>query len=83
MGDPNKSSYSPSALADFVGSTRGTVSQTQKILEARGLIERHWKPGGRRAVRITVKQDGNEVLLRDPLGRIRDALTPFAATEQL
>ena len=81
MGDPNKSSCSPSALADFVGSTKGTVSQTLKILEARVLIERHWKPGGRRAVRITVQQDGHEVLLRDPIGHIRDALTPFAANE--
>lgn len=78
----NSNSCSPSALADLVGLTEGTVSQTRKALEAMGLIERHRKPSDRRAIRITVTQDGHELLLKDPLGRIHDALTPCDWTEQ-
>ena len=79
----NRNSCSPGALADFMGSTKGTVSQTLKALEAKGLIERHRKPGDRRAVHITVTQAGHELLLKDPLGCIQEALTPFEETEQL
>ena len=78
----NRNSCSPSALADLMGLTKGTVSQTRKALEAGELIERHRKPGDRRAVRITVTQAGHELLLKDPLGRIHVALTPFDWTEQ-
>ena len=79
----NRNSCSPGALADFMGSTKGTVSQTLKALETKGLIERHRKPGDRRAVHITVTPTGHDLLLKDPLGRIHDALSPFDETEQL
>jgi len=71
----NRNSCSPSASTELMGSTKGTVSQTRKALEASGLIERHRKTGDRRAVRMTVAQDHHELLLKDPLGRIHDALT--------
>ena len=64
-----------------MGSTKGTVPQTRKA-PGQGLIERHRKPGDRRAVRITVTQDGHDLLLKYPLGRIHDALPPFDWTEQ-
>lgn len=79
----NRNSCSPGALADFMGSTKGTVSQTLKALESKGLIERHRKSGDRRAVQITVTEDGRNLLARDPLGQIHDALTPFDRTRQL
>ena len=59
------------------------VSRSLKTLEAMGLIERHRKFGDRRVDRITVTQDGYDLLLKDPLGRIHDALTDFDETEQL
>lgn len=79
----NRNSCSPGALADFMGSTKGTVSQTLKALETKGLIERHRKPGDRRAVQINVTQEGRDLLSKDPLGRIHDALSPFDEAEQL
>ena len=78
----NRNSCSPGALAAFMGSTKGTISQTLKALETKGLIERHRKTGDRRAVQITVTQEGRDLLLRDPLGRIHDALSPCDETEQ-
>lgn len=79
----NRNSCSPGALADFMGSTKGTVSQTLKALETKGLIERHRKLGDRRAVQITVTQQGRDLLCKDPLGKIHDALSPFGEAEQL
>jgi DNA-binding MarR family transcriptional regulator len=78
----NRNSCSPGTLADFMRSTKGTVSQTLKALEAKGLIERCRKPGDRRAVQISVTRAGTELLCKDPLGQIHDALAPCSDEEQ-
>ena len=78
----NRNSCSPGTLADFMGSTKGTVSQTLKALEGKGLIERCRKAGDRRAVQISVTPAGTELLRKDPLGQIHDALAPCSADEQ-
>ena len=70
----NRNSCSPGALADFMGSTKGTVSQTLKSLEKKGLIQRKRRDGDRRSVQISVTVNGHAVLSKDPLGRIYDAL---------
>jgi len=72
----NRNSCSPSALADFMGSTKGTVSQTLKALENKGLIQRKRRDGDRRSVQISVTAIGQSVLSMDPLGKIHDALAP-------
>ena len=72
----NRNSCSPSALADFMGSTKGTVSQTLKALENKGLIQRKRRDGDRRSVQISVTAIGQSVLSKDPLGKIHDALAP-------
>lgn len=79
----NRTSCSPGALADFMGSTKGTVSQTLKALEAKGLIERCRKAGDRRAVQITLTDCGKTLLERDPLGEIHDALATCSQTDQI
>ena len=78
----NRTSCSPGALADFMGSTKGTVSQTLKALEAKGLIARSRCDGDKRAVRIALTEAGRDVLCRDPLSVISDAIAPFSETEQ-
>ncbi|MEX2454746.1 MAG: MarR family transcriptional regulator [Rhodospirillaceae bacterium] len=78
----NRNSCSPGALADFMGSTKGTVSQTLKALEAKGLVERTRKAGDRRAVRITVTASGRALLERDPLGVIAEAVADCSTSEQ-
>jgi DNA-binding MarR family transcriptional regulator len=78
----NRNSCSPGALADFMGSTKGTVSQTLKALEAKGLIARNRKPNDRRSVRISVTPMGLETLGKDPLGGIHDALESCNEREQ-
>ncbi|MEQ9361106.1 MAG: MarR family transcriptional regulator, partial [Rhodospirillales bacterium] len=72
----NRMSCSPGALADFMGSTKGTVSQTLKALEAKGLVERSRTPGDLRGVRISITSAGLQMLENDPLAAIHDALAP-------
>ena len=79
----NRNSCSPGTLADFMGSTKGTVSQTLKALENKGLIRRMRKADDRRAVEISVTPAGRELVEKDPLGRIHDALSPCSEVEQL
>lgn len=78
----NRISCSPGALAEFMGSTKGTVSQTLKALEAKGLIARTRLPGDRRSVRMSITPAGSELLANDPLGAIGDALGPCSESEQ-
>ena len=82
VGRANRNSCSPGTLAEFMGSTKGTVSQTLKALEAKGLIERCRKAGDRRAVQISVTPAGTALLSKDPLGQIHDALEPCSRDEQ-
>ena len=78
----NRMSCSPGALADFMGSTKGTVSQTLKALEAKGLVERSRTPGDLRGVRVSITAAGRQTLESDPLGAIHDALAPCSESEQ-
>ena len=63
LGDCNRFSDTPAAVAEYLNATRGTTSQTLRTLEAKGLISRHGDandgrlqhlhltPAGRRIVR--------------------------------
>lgn len=63
----------PSSLAEYLGTTKGTVSQTLKCLEEKGLIKRVAEPRDRRAVRLELTPAGSSMLDEDPLRRLEDA----------
>lgn len=63
----NRYSRTPSALAEYLQTTKGTASQTLKCLEAKGYVRRVPVPEDRRAVRIDITDNGHAVLRRDPL----------------
>jgi DNA-binding MarR family transcriptional regulator len=63
----NRYSRTPSALAEYLHTTKGTASQTLKSLEAKGYVRRVPVPEDRRAVRIDITDAGHVVLRRDPL----------------
>lgn len=48
----NRFSDSPAALAAYMGSTRGTVSQTVRALERKGLVEKTPRQGEGRSVTL-------------------------------
>ena len=47
-----------------------------KALENKGLIQRTRQDGDRRSVQISITASGQSVLIKDPLGKIHDALAP-------
>ncbi len=70
----NKFSKTPGALADFLSSTRGTVSQTLIALEKKGLIRRMTDPGDARVKQLELTHKGRTVVARDPLHVLEDAV---------
>lgn len=74
MGRANRFSRTVSALAEFQGTTRGTVSQTIKGLVARGYLRRSPSDRDGRSVRFDLTPAARQVLDRDPfLGLVRTA----------
>lgn len=73
IGRANRYSASPTALADYVGSTKGTVSQTLIALESKGLVRRVREDVDRRKVALELTDQGAELLEQDPLCQISRA----------
>jgi DNA-binding MarR family transcriptional regulator len=69
----NRYSRTPTALADYLGTTKGTASQTVRALEAKGYIERVKRSCDRRSVWLELTGTGQRVLARDPMGRLEHA----------
>jgi DNA-binding MarR family transcriptional regulator len=62
----NRFSNSPVALARFLGSTKGTVSQTIKALERKGHILKTAREGEKRSIALALTDKGREALQIDP-----------------
>ena len=62
LSKANRYSNTPQALAEYLGLTKGTVSQTLLLLDRRGLIERFEDEIDRRVVRLRLSSAGEELL---------------------
>jgi DNA-binding MarR family transcriptional regulator len=62
LSKANRYSNTPQALADYLGLTKGTVSQTLLLLDRRGLIERFEDDVDRRVVRLRLSSAGERLL---------------------
>jgi len=60
----NRYSDRPAAVADYLATTRGTVSQTLRVLEERGLIAKEPDQTDRRQVHLRVTGAGRKVVRR-------------------
>jgi DNA-binding MarR family transcriptional regulator len=63
----NRFSRTPAALADYLGSTRGTVSQTLIALEHKGFVGRTQSARDKRSVGLELTTQGETALKDDPL----------------
>jgi DNA-binding MarR family transcriptional regulator len=63
LAKANRYSNTPQALADYLGLTKGTVSQTLLLLDRRGLIERFEDEVDRRVVRLRLSTVGEQFLV--------------------
>lgn len=58
----NRYSDTPAAVTDYLGLTKGTVSQTLNVLEKKGLIEKLADERDRRVIHLRMTQRGSDVL---------------------
>jgi len=69
----NRYTSKPGALADYLGLTKGTVSQTLKTLEENGYIQRVRDSRDHRVVRLKLTKVGETALLSDPIRHLEAA----------
>ncbi|WP_162651477.1 MarR family transcriptional regulator [Lentilitoribacter sp. Alg239-R112] len=67
LGQANQFSRSPKALTQYMGSTKGTVSQTIIALEKKGLLKKTESSTDARSTNIELTETGEKVLETDPL----------------
>jgi DNA-binding MarR family transcriptional regulator len=71
----NRFSRTPSALADFIGTTRATASQIAKILEEKSYVVRVPSQLDRRSVTLRVTSQGERLLIQhDPINDVLNAV---------
>jgi MarR family transcriptional repressor of emrRAB len=64
----NRFSNTPAALTAYLQATKGTVSQSLKLLEGRGLVSRQTDREDRRVVRLALTDAGREALAAGAAG---------------
>jgi DNA-binding MarR family transcriptional regulator len=82
LGRANRYSRNPTALTDFLGTTKGTVSQTLIALERKRLVTREPDRRDRRSIRIELTPAGRQLLGRDPMQRIAGAAADLPPAAQ-
>lgn len=70
----NRFSRTPAALAEYLGSTRGTISQTLIALEAKGLLDRQTNARDGRSVVFSVTKAGSRFLQTSPVRELATAI---------
>ena len=66
----NGFSNSPVATAQYLGATKGTISQTIMALVKKGLVESEARSGDQRSVALHLSPKGRETLAHDPLAAL-------------
>ena len=82
LNHANKYSRSPSALAEYLGSTKGTISQTLIALEGKGYVRRARDAVDRRSVNIKLTESGRALLGDDPLRVVERAGGELSADDR-
>jgi DNA-binding MarR family transcriptional regulator len=77
----NRFSRTPAALADFLASTRGTVSRTLASLEAKGYVARSPNARDGRSVSFLLSAKGKRAMTCDPLAALAEDIERAAGSE--
>jgi DNA-binding MarR family transcriptional regulator len=77
----NRFSRTPAALAEYLGSTRGTVSQTLIALEQKGHVTREQSARDRRSVVLGLTRAGELALKEDPILALAADLAKLAPSK--
>ncbi|QSA96089.1 MarR family winged helix-turn-helix transcriptional regulator [Methylococcus sp. EFPC2] len=79
----NRYSNTPAAVTDYLGLTKGTVSQTLGVLEMAGLVEKRPDLKDRRVIHLVLTEAGRQAV-RDffPPGNLESAVEIMSAEER-
>lgn len=78
----NRYSRGPSALAEFLGTTKGTISQTLIALENKGYLRRLRGEQDKRSVILELTPAGETLLDRDPLRVVDEVVARIPDSER-
>ncbi len=78
----NRYSRGPSALAKFLGTTKGTISQTLIAMENKGYISRLRGERDKRSVVLELTSAGEALLDRDPLRVVDEVVARLPDSER-
>lgn len=79
----NRYSNTPVAVADYLGLTKGTVSQTLGVLEAGGLVEKKPDQKDRRVVHLSLTAYGRQVIAESiPPRTLKSAIELLSESDQ-
>ncbi len=78
----NRFSMTAAALTAYLGLTKGTVSQTLKALQAKGLVKKRVNSKDRRSNHLSLTAKGRNLLKQDPLIATVEALEELSGATQ-
>jgi DNA-binding MarR family transcriptional regulator len=81
LASANRFSRNPAALADYLISTRGTVSRTLSSLETKGYISRADSKRDGRSVEFSLSGKGERVLRSDPIIQLAEDIERAGGTD--
>ena len=80
LGQANRFSRSPSHVADYLGATRGTTTQSLKSLQQKGYVAEQRSTVDKRVIRYELTQAGRDIAAAaSPLG---DVIADMAAADR-
>jgi len=77
----NRFSRSPSHVADYLGTTRGTMSQTLRTLARKGYLTEHRSEADKRSISYALTGSGTDLVSRK--GRFAHAIATRPPSEQM
>jgi DNA-binding MarR family transcriptional regulator len=83
LGQANRFSRTPAALADYLASTRGTISRTLASLETKGYVERRNNLRDGRSVEFVLTGKAAATLEGDPLLALAEDIEKAAGSDMV
>ncbi len=81
LAQANRFSRTPMAITRYLGTTRGTISQTLNALERKGFVERQANERDKRSVNAILTAAGREKLNHDPILQLAAAVDTALRSE--
>ena len=79
----NRYSDTPAGVTEYLGATKGTVSQSLVVLERKGLVAKRSDERDRRVIHLELTNEGRRLLAyRWPAHRLREALAELSEAQR-